>query len=222
VSWDGRTLSVDIDERGAPLPFPVRGQVRVQPAGLTRQDFVLDVPPRSDDGQPPRHRWWPIAPCARVEVAMQTPSLRWSGPGYLDMNAGDEPLEQGFRDWDWSRGDLDGDTVIFYDPRGYDDSTRSIALRIAPTGEIEPLTAPPRASLPTTSVWRIPRAARGEPHLPLSLVRTLEDTPFYARSVIRTGAMGRPLIAMHESLMLTRFAAPWVQMLLPFRMPRIP
>ncbi len=222
MSWDGRTLSVDIDERGAPLPFPVRGQVRVQPAALTRQDFVLDVPPRSDDGQPARHRWWPIAPCARVEVAMQTPSLRWSGPGYLDMNAGDEPLERGFRDWDWSRADLDGDTVIFYDPRGYDDSTRSIALRIAPSGEIEPLTAPPRATLPTTSVWRIPRAARGEPHLPLSLVRTLEDTPFYARSVIRTGALGRPLVAMHESLLLTRFAAPWVQMLLPFRMPRIP
>jgi carotenoid 1,2-hydratase len=45
---------------------------------------------------------------------------------------------------------------------------------------------------------------------------TLEDTPFYTRSQIHTAA-GH---FMHESLDLTRFCQPWVQLLLPFRMPR--
>lgn len=219
VNWDGQTLTVDIDERGAPLPFPVRGRVRVHPAALTGRDFVLDVPP--DGPGPARHRWWPIAPCSRVEVEMHEPAISWSGPGYMDMNMGDEPLERGFEDWDWSRGGLDGDTLIHYDPRGYDGSARSIALRIRPSGDIEPIEAPPRAPLPTTGIWRIPRGTRGEPGEAPRLVRTLEDTPFYARSVVATRLLGRPVTTMHESLLLTRFAAPWVQMLLPFRMPRL-
>lgn len=50
--------------------------------------------------------------------------------------------------------------------------------------------------------------------------RTLTDAPFYARSVIGTHLLGEPVTAIHESLSLTRFASPWVQAMLPFRMPR--
>jgi carotenoid 1,2-hydratase len=32
--------------------------------------------------------------------------------------------------------------------------------------------------------------------------------------------LGQPVVAMHESLSLDRFRSRWVQMLLPFRMPR--
>ena len=50
--------------------------------------------------------------------------------------------------------------------------------------------------------------------------RTLEDTPFYARSLLDTCLLGEPVHGVHESLDLERFRSGWVQMLLPFRMPR--
>jgi carotenoid 1,2-hydratase len=78
---------------------------------------------------------------------------------------------------------------------------------------------PPRATLPTTRVWRIGRAAHGEGGQ-ARVVATLEDTPFYARSVIATRLLGREATAVHESLDLNRFASRWVKLLLPFRMPR--
>jgi carotenoid 1,2-hydratase len=52
------------------------------------------------------------------------------------------------------------------------------------------------------------------------VISTLEDTPFYARSVVRTRLLGEPVTAMHESLSLDRFSALWVQAMLPFRIPR--
>ena len=51
-------------------------------------------------------------------------------------------------------------------------------------------------------------------------MQTLEDGPFYARSLLDTRLLGEPAMAVHESLSLQRFRAPWVQVLLPFRMPR--
>jgi len=56
----------------------------------------------------------------------------------------------------------------------------------------------------------------------LKVEQTLEDTPFYARSVLRSGSSGavsEPI--MHESLDLDRFKKAWVRALLPFRMPRL-
>jgi carotenoid 1,2-hydratase len=49
---------------------------------------------------------------------------------------------------------------------------------------------------------------------------TIEDTPFYARSTLKTVWHGQPVQAMHESLRLDRFVTPIVQAMLPFRMPR--
>jgi carotenoid 1,2-hydratase len=54
------------------------------------------------------------------------------------------------------------------------------------------------------------------------VTRTLEDTPFYARSLVRKRLLGSNALAVHESLDLDRFRQPWVQCLLPFRMPRFP
>jgi carotenoid 1,2-hydratase len=51
-------------------------------------------------------------------------------------------------------------------------------------------------------------------------VRTLTDAPFYARSVLDAQWLGERVTVMHESLSLARFASPWVQAMLPFRMPR--
>jgi carotenoid 1,2-hydratase len=212
LRWDGDGLNIEIDERGAPLPKRIRGRVRVRPRALTRAPMDLDA-----EG---RHRWWPIAPESRVEVELEQPGLRWSGNGYLDSNSGDEPLEAGFRNWDWSRSRLRQGSAVLYDMTFHDGGRRSLALRFNRQGEVEPFEPPPAAALPKTFWWRIPRATQSEPGSRASVLETLEDTPFYARSTVRAQLLGEPVTAFHESLSLTRFETRWVQMLLPFRMPR--
>jgi carotenoid 1,2-hydratase len=53
------------------------------------------------------------------------------------------------------------------------------------------------------------------------VIQTLEDTPFYARSMLSTRLFGEAVTAVHESLDLDRFRTAWVRALLPFRMPRM-
>ena len=67
--------------------------------------------------------------------------------------------------------------------------------------------------------WRMARSTRSDDGA-ASIVRTLEDSPFYARSAVATRLRGAPVLAMHEALSLDRFSRRWVQTLLPFRMPR--
>lgn len=76
---------------------------------------------------------------------------------------------------------------------------------------------PPTATLPPTR-WRVPRRISATAP---SIAKTLEDTPFYARSVVTANLLGHPVTAMHESLAMNQFTAPWVQAMLPFRMPRV-
>jgi carotenoid 1,2-hydratase len=64
------------------------------------------------------------------------------------------------------------------------------------------------------------RATRSEG--PVEILETFEDAPFYARSLLRGQWRGEQAMAVHESLSLDRFRAPWVQLMLPFRMPRRP
>ncbi|WPL14406.1 hydroxyneurosporene dehydrogenase [Thiorhodovibrio litoralis] len=217
LHWDGDDLVIDIQETAAPIPLPLRGQVRVHPQAPTRHLQQLD--------RQGRHHWWPIAPDSRVSVNLSHPRLSWSGDGYLDSNWGSEPLEQGFTDWDWSRAKRrQGGAAVLYEANRRDGSSLSLALQVNKDGSVEHFEPPARAPLPTTRVWRIPRATRseqpesGEP--PVRVIETLEDTPFYARSTITTRLVGEPVTAVHESLSLDRFAKRWVQMLLPFRMPR--
>jgi carotenoid 1,2-hydratase len=213
VEWDGDVLTVRIDERGAPFPQRVRGTVRLYPKAITGHRIALD--------RAGRHRWWPIAPESRVEVDLTHPALRWCGHGYLDTNAGDEPLEAGFREWDWSRANLRRGSAVLYDMTYHDGSRRSLALRFDGKGGAEEFEPPPAARLPATFWWRIPRATQTEPDSEARVVETLEDTPFYARSTVGARLLGEPVTAMHESLSLTRFDNRLIQVLLPVRMPRL-
>ncbi len=211
IGWEGDALVVRIDETTFPVPSRLRGTVRLHP--LLRADHVELL-----DG-PARHRWWPVAPLARVEVEMERPALRWSGAGYHDANAGEEPLETGFAEWDWSRGALGDEAAVLYDLRRRDGSERALALRFRTDGRVEHLEPLPRAALPRTR-WRIRRRTQSEAGHAARVRQTLEDTPFYARSVVETQLLGRTVTTMHESLDLDRFSANWVRLLLPFRMPR--
>jgi carotenoid 1,2-hydratase len=209
LSWDGKSLTISIDEFTVPIPGRIRGTVRVIPTAITRQAFTLN-----EDGH---HQWWPIAPCARVQVRLDHPQLRWQGDGYFDMNRGDAPLEQGFADWQWSRGAMQDGTAIFYDAQRRDGSRADLALTFDPEGRMEAFEPPPLIDL-RRSGWRVERSVHSEETA--SLIRTLEDAPFYTRSVVSAKILGEPLALMHESLSLDRFKRPWVQAMLPFRMPR--
>lgn len=210
LHWDGDSLALTIDEITAPWPSRIRGRISLRPAGLNPQQFTLDAHGR--------HRWWPIAPRARIEVELERPARRWWGTGYLDSNAGDEPLERGFRRWDWSRAALRDGTAILYDVTCRDGERHSLALQFDGTARVESFEPPSAVPLPSTNIWRIARATRSE--LSARVVETLEDTPFYARSLVEAQLLGEPVTAMHESLSLKRFDTNWVKLLLPFRMPR--
>lgn len=212
LAWDGDTLTCRIDEVTVPWPSRIRGVVRVRPTAIATRAFDLDGAGR--------HRWWPIAPSATVEVALTRPRLTWSGPGYLDTNAGDQPLEQGFAGWHWARAALSEGTAVLYDVTTRTGSSRSIAIRISATGEVEDIAPPRTATLTPTTLWRIRRQTRADRADAARVSRTLEDTPFYARSVVRSRLLNAPVTAVHETLDLTRFRRPWVQLMLPFRMPR--
>jgi carotenoid 1,2-hydratase len=215
LAWDNDSLTVDIDELGAPVPQRVRGRVRIYPHFINDRVFALD-----DVG---RHRWSPIAPSARIEVALRHPEIRWSGHAYFDRNWGDEPIEDGFVSWDWSRAEVPDspgcESAILYNMERRQGGPKALALRFSTSG-VEAIEPPPNHALPKTPIWQISRASQADADHPPEVEKTLEDTPFYCRSIIRTHLLGRPLTAMHESLSLDRFRSPIVQRMLPFRMRR--
>jgi carotenoid 1,2-hydratase len=213
LRWDGAALTVDIDEIAAPIPRRLRGRVRLHPAALMDRSYSLDAAGR--------HRWHPCAPCARVEVNLTHPALHWAGAAYFDSNAGDAPLEDAFSEWDWSRAHLHGgtETAVLYEAARRDGTRTSLAMKFDAAGTVSAFDPPPRVALPETG-WRIARITRSDAATTARVERTLEDTPFYARSVLAATMLGERVTTVHESLSLDRFRAKWVQMLLPFRMPR--
>jgi carotenoid 1,2-hydratase len=213
LHWTGDALVIEIDELSLPLMQRVKGRVTVHPGALCTYSAALDA-----DG---RHRWGPIAPTARVRAEFDAPDLRWSGHGYLDSNEGDEPIHRPFQDWDWSRASLrDGSTAVIYDVRPKQGEDRLLALRFGAQGGVEPFEAPPRQRLPRTG-WRIDRSMRTEPGHPARVQQTLEDAPFYTRSVVASGLFGEPVVSMHETLNVPRLTSTAVQWMLPFKMPRV-
>jgi carotenoid 1,2-hydratase len=209
--WDGSVLTIDIDEITAPLPSRIRGKVLVVPTVITETQFTLNP-----DGN---HRWWPIAPCSRVQVDLEAPSLRWQGDGYFDMNAGDAPLEDGFTTWEWSRTATRDGAAILYEAKHRGGGRTDISVTIDQSGRMRAF-QPPLASDLASTGWRVNRSAHSNPSRPAAIVKTLEDTPFYSRSIVSANLLGEDLMMMHESLSLDRFRMPIVQAMLPFRMPR--
>lgn len=211
-------LVVRIDEVASPLGERVRGTVHVRPRDLFHGPYDLD-------GRG-RHLWTPIAPAARIEATFDDPALRFSGHGYLDANTGEEALEDAFSSWSWSRsaagpgsqaGHGDEAVHIAYDARLRHGGRTTLGLAFE-RGRCS--AGVPRAVALPRSRWNLPRTAYArlgatDPRI----VRTLEDAPFYARTLLQSGGAD-PRFIVHEELSLDRFRAPWVQFLLPFRMRR--
>jgi len=211
IAWSDGKLTIDVDEWSVPVPARMRGTITIDLGPLFNEVHGLD-----SQG---RHTWRPIAPCALATVRFEKPALSWRGRAYVDMNAGTEPLEAGFRDWTWSREDTGASTRILYDVQQRDGARRGLALDYRPDGSIRHIDPDPPQELPRTG-WRVSRSTRATAERPARLLRTLEDTPFYSRSVLGFERDGEMRSAINESVDLDRFAARWVQILLPFKMPR--
>ena len=212
LEWDGTRLCVQVDEVTVPWLRRMRGQVTLQ------ADAWLDRPYPLDTGG--LHQWQPVAPLARIEVEFHQPGLRWSGNAYLDANFGARPLEQDFEGWHWSRAALaQGRSAILYDVTAADGGRMALALQMDRSGRVQEFAPPQVVDLPSTR-WGIARSTRADAGAVPRVAQTLEDGPFYARSVLGTHLLGERATAVHESLSMRRFSAPWVQALLPFRMPR--
>lgn len=210
LRWEDGRLQIKLDEVCTPIPRRVRGIISITPQSFTKRRFALDAAGR--------HVWQPIAPRAKITVSLDRPSLNWAGTAYLDSNLGAEPLGNTFRNWTWSRAHLSKDTAIFYDATERDGRETTLALRINPQGDVSIVEPPSKTRLPATG-WRMPREARSD----IGSVRvrkTLEDTPFYARSLLELEVCGESAEVFHESLSLDRFGSKIVQAMLPFRMPR--
>lgn len=212
MRWTGTALELVIDEICAPIPRRVRGTILLMPKALGERTFLLDTNAR--------HNWTPFAPVARVELRLSEPDIRWSGMGYFDANRGSEPLENAFSNWTWSRASLVGSTTVLYDINARESPVRSLALRFSATGKVVDIDLPPLAKLPNSG-WGIARHTRADADQNVRVVKTLENAPFYSRTLLNSCVSGTRALAIHESLNLDRFRSRWVQCLLPFRMPRV-
>ena len=213
ISWDANGLTISIRETGMPIPYPVRGKVRLVPRAVNDRVFAIDA------GQ--THHWRPVAPLADVEVAFDQPGLSWRGTGYFDMNFGDSPLEDAFGYWDWSRmHQKNGTTAISYTTDARDGRQTSHALRFLKDGTLETGHTLPAIELPATRIFGIRRRTCPLDAAPVQLGKTLEDTPFYSRSTISSRIDGQWASGVHESLDGDRLRKALVKLMLPFRMPR--
>ena len=208
ISITDEGLTITVRERATPWGQLVSGVISIGFERALQTCFQLD------DAH--CHWWWPVAPLANIQVAMEQPALSWRGAAYVDSNFGIAPIESGFTSWNWCRGHTpEGHCEIHYDAQLRSGNEKQVSLLIDKEGTVQRTASPPLQQLKKGAIWGVARPAR----LPVSTqasVKTLEDTPFYTRSQLQVADRQ----FMHESLDLTRFCRPWVQRLLPFRMPR--
>ena len=214
MRWDKDRLIIDIEERDIRLGIPwrrrVKGQIILTPELLNERSFKLD--PQG------HHHWQAIAPRAAVEVKMKQPDISWSGSAYLDSNHGSEPIENGFQSWHWSRAHVAKQVAVIYEGKRRDGSHFASALRFDSSGAPTEVELPMVAPMPYTywGMERQTRADRGH----ASVIKTWEDSPFYARTALSARLWGEPVVAIQESISLDRLINPVVQFMLPYKMPR--
>jgi len=215
IRWEDDRVIVDIDERTTPAPRynpfrrPLRGRVVIHPQTPPVPGLALD-----DAGE---HLWWPIAPLSRIEVELSEPALRFAGHGYFDANLGDGPLDRDFYDWSWMRARIGDTACLTYDVKLASKRTRTHAFRVTRTGEVEPIEDTWRAPLPR-AFWGVRRHARVDALQEATIVRPLEDGPFYTRALVEARIGGEPAVAVHETLAAHRLRRRWVRFCTGYKM----
>ncbi len=108
-------------------------------------------------------------------------------------------------------------TAILYEGLRRDGSALNMAMRFDDAGAMQPFQPPGVVPLRRTG-WRVARSVRSESGA--SVLRTLEDAPFYARSVVAAQLAGEPVTLVHDSLSLERFRQPVVPGMMQYQQPR--
>ncbi len=209
MRWEGDQLVVEIDERTSPIARSLRGRVVIHPEVQPGLELAIDA-----EGE---HRWWPVAPVARIEADFAEPRIAFSGHGYHDANAGSRPIDAAFERWSWSRARFEQSALLTYDVVPSSGDERALALRVGKDGSVEDLERTWRTPLVTTS-WRLPRQIRVDEGSEARVVRSLEDGPFYARALVETQLGGQRVVAVHEELAAHRLRSPVVRLLTRARM----
>lgn len=214
MRWRGDALVVEVNERTTPLgprflQRELRGTLVVHPEALTGRELSIDP-----DGE---HRWWPVAPLARVSVDFPDLGVRFSGHGYHDANAAPVSLESTFEHWSWSRARLPDCAVMTYDVSCVSGAQRSRSFKVTRRGELTDFDEPWRTPL-GRSLWGLPRHAPADAGVSARIHRSLEDGPFYARTLVETRLEGRSVLAMHETLAGHRLRRRIVQRLAAYKM----
>lgn len=210
-STDG-AMTIEIDETCTPLPRRLRGRLLISPVHRGEFAYPIDL-----EG---RHWWHPYAPLAHIRVELDQPRRVWSGHAYLDHNIGVEPLEARFARWTWARTVEAGRTRIFYDTRLRDGGITHQHLQFDAAGASQIASPPPMQPIGRTR-WGLGLEARSKAGRMPRLLQRWEDGPFYARSRIACSLADEPVEVIHETVSLDRFRSPVVQLMLPFRMPRL-
>jgi carotenoid 1,2-hydratase len=212
VEWRNDALEITINERAIPFGQKVAGKIKLYPEQLFHYSVPLDTQGK--------HRWGPIAPTSTISVDLQSPNIKWQGHAYLDSNEGDEPINRPFYEWDWARALLkNGNTAVMYDVREKNGAEKLLALNFQRDGKVTEFSLGERFKLPKT-MWQIQRNLRSD-HPDVKVIDNLEDTPFYSRSILSGKWLGEEVTCMHETLNIPRFSSPVVQLMLPWRMPRL-
>jgi carotenoid 1,2-hydratase len=215
LAWEDGDLVIRLDEPTRPfferMTPRLRGCIRLKPGVLHGLPNVLD-------GKGAQ-RWFCVSPQARISVELDTPGIRFDGDAYHDANHGDVALEESFTRWTWCRAPLSEGTAVLYDTVDRDGVIRPLGRLFRDDGTVEALMPAEVAKLGRAR-WGIARTTRTEAASVTRVVQTLEASPFYARSLVSLRLRGQDVTAFHEALDLGRFASPWVQFLLPWRIRR--
>lgn len=209
MRWKDDELFISINEHCTPLPTGLRGKIRIKPTQFYNSPVMLDTAGK--------HFWQAVAPQASISAEFENPKLSWRGIAYHDMNWGTEPIEEGFKSWTWARANTSNGTQVIYDVERRDGSNFSFSHCLQ-NGELSLKDVPPSYQL-SRGFWGMRRPIHSEDKP--RLIAKLEDAPFYSRNHVEITLNGETCEAVHESLSLDRFVPPVVQMMLPFRMPRI-
>jgi carotenoid 1,2-hydratase len=211
MQWNDNALVITVNERCAWLPFKLEGQIRIETNQFLNNPVVL-----SEKGS---HYWQAFAPMAHITVSFEKPDIQWSGHAYLDMNWGDEPLEDGFKNWTWMRTIHASEPIVVYDAE-LRDGTRKTFAAAFPTDQsslqIQDLSSDTKIHQLKKGFWRMPRSVHSK--TAPRLIATLEDAPFYMRNHVQLKLNDQDCEAIHESLSLDRFIHPITQWMLPHKM----
>ena len=211
IEPEGDRVRIQLDDRTAPFPRltsqPLRGHI----------DLHLPCAPHTPVELGEQHVWQPIAPVAHADVHLTDPNLKFSGHAYHDFNAGSRGLEEDFVSWNWSRASDGDSTRIVYDVSHRAAPASRFGMQYNKDGTHE-VSAPEDVRALKSGLWGVKRQLRTYADEQVTQVRSLEDSPFYTRSWLRTQRGGRTREVMHESIDLNRYAQNWTRFLIGFRM----